>query len=414
MKGFLGTEKRKEVGGAVEARRDEEDLFDALAEDFGGVQVISIGKLGSRILSQSDKLDLKYMYGLMGKVKANLIARGLAMDWLFKREGWIRKEQELVSNMEEVLKRRKEEEGGGRGGREGGGGKEVKRNKDEVGEEERSLGKEEFGRRVSEVLGGGEKEGRRMANFLAEGGEEVRMEVFLYYLRRVGVKEVFIMEEEEEGRRVGEEVRKRREEVERRWGVASKVGVREVREILDKSGFENDIIDRILVKWVDLEGGEVDKAEFFKKMEDIVRTYKEERRREEEERQEEEVREEGGEGINLRQLLTQEVIKTDRFLIRKFKFTEMLVNLIRARGRDEIGRVLAVCRRVAESERGGRMNLNSFLNVLKYNVSDIPDSLLQVLYNKIMYNFSIRNSEMNKRLMLVQIHLNLRIFSMIT
>lgn len=412
MKGFLGTEKRNEAEGGLEARREEDVLFDALAEDFGGVQVISIGKLGSRILSKSDKLDLKYMYGLLGKVKANLIARGLSMDWLFKREEWIRKEKDLSSNMEESLKRRTKE---GEGvSKEVKKKKQDERKREEVGEEEHSLGKEEFGRRVSEVLGGGEKEGRRMANFLAEGGEEVRMEVFLYYLRRVGVKEVFILDEEEEGRRVGEEVRKRKEEVERKWGAASKVEVRKIREILEKSGFENDIIDRILVKWVDLEGGEVDKAEFFKKMEEIVSTYKEERRREEEERKEEEVREEGGRGINLRELLTQEVVKTDRFLIRKFKFTEMLVNLIRARGRDEIGRVLAVCRRVAESERGGRMNLNSFLNVLKYNVSDIPDSLLQVLSNKTIYSFFIRNLEMNRKLMLLQILLNLRIFSMTT
>ena len=364
--------------------------------------MISIGKLGGRILSQSDKLDLKYMYGLLGKIKANLIARGLSMEWLFKRERWIKKEVGGGGMMEEEVKRRMEkyrggriEEKGGRkevgGGRskeegglrkhEGGQRKEVEGRREEEGggEEEGVLGKEEFGRRVAEMIGG-EKEGRRMANFLAEGGEEIRLRIFLFYLRKVGVKEVFLGEEEEEGRRLVEEVKRMREEVERRWGSTSKLEVLEVRQILEKSGFDNEIIDRILVKWVDLEEGGVDKKEFFKKMEDMMKMYKDEGRREEEERGEgDRGRNEGGGGINLRDLLTQEVGKTDRFLIRKFKYTERLVNLIRGKGREEIGRVLGVCRRVAESERGGRMNLNSFLNVLKYNVSDIPNSLLQVI-----------------------------------
>ena len=118
--------------------------------------MISIGKLGGRILSQSDKLDLKYMYGLLGKVKANLIARGLSMDWLFKREEWVKKEVGGGGMMEEEVKRRMEKYRGGRieekGGRkEVGGG----RSKEEGG-----LRKHEGGQR-KEVEGRGRERGRK-------------------------------------------------------------------------------------------------------------------------------------------------------------------------------------------------------------------------------------------------------------
>ena len=378
------------------------ELFEAFAEKFtenDQEKVLSISFFSKKLFSPSDNLHLNQIYRVLGKIKANLLAKGFPFDYFFKEfsknYGVLRVED---SNSSEIL------------------------------------AKSEFIKRLSEMkmTDVSLKDIELIGDFLSIGKKNaVSCDVFLHYLRKTQTKHVFLIIEDFKvmNREIFNFLSKEKEIKEIYKNDSDKLSMGEIRGLLIRFDVANEVIDEILIRIME---NDITFGSFMDKLKEMMKSYetlmKDERNllyyvgKENQEKIEKsgnlEKIPENTENIDnntLSLLKTSEkqekhnkipkLVKTEQnttdstiqdlfkgssknllisqrnSVIKSFKKTEILINFIRTKAGYKIPELMQFCQKF-DDHNNGMINFSAFINILRVILDDIPENCLLNFHNE--------------------------------
>lgn len=363
--------------------KDAKILFESFSERFSTndhEKVLNIAFFSKKFFSTADHFYLQQVYRALGKLKASLLAKGFPLDYFFRDFSKGFSELKIEDTAIKPL-----------------------------------LTKEELSERIKNTKIITETGVNTLVDFLSmgvNGHNAVSVEVFLHYIRKTQTKQVFSSLDDYKAlsREAVYIVSKEKEIKELYKGEKLGLSVGEIRYLLMKYDVPNEIIDEILMRF--LENTSENTIEtFFMHLKTLAEHFTDQQKPHSPYKSVE------NPYNNTKEIIFEKSINTNLTgksiekssipftfgdilkesspnksnrgiigIIRSYQHTEALVNFIRTKAGNSIKELLAFCEKFDEKHEG-TINFSAFLNIIKVLIENLPEKLL--------YNYSQEYKQYN-------------------